>query len=140
VSRGVYWCPTATVTDFVAAPRSATNPIWSDLQNSLRDSFSRAHKAGVKIVIGTDAGGFPWDEINEAEEFGRYVAMGMTPWEALRAGTVVPAEMLGLSGEIGTLAPGARADIIAMDGNPLDDIKATENVVFVMKNGEVVQP
>ncbi len=139
VKRGVYWCPTATVTDFVAGPRSVTNPIWDDLRNSLRDSFARAHRAGVKIVVGTDAGGFPWDEINEAEEFGRYVDMGMTPWEALRAGTVVAAEMLQRSGEIGTLAPGARADLVAMQEDPLEDITATERVVFVMKDGVIVK-
>ncbi len=139
VERGVYWCPTATVSEFVAGPRSATNPVWSDLLASLRDSFRRAHRAGVKIVIGTDAGGFPWDEINEAEEFARYVDMGMTPWEALRAGTTTAAEMLDMVGEIGTLAPGARADLVAMDDDPLEDITATERVVLVMKDGVIVK-
>jgi imidazolonepropionase-like amidohydrolase len=139
VERGVYLCPTLTVSDFVAGPRSVTNSIWSDLQQAGRDSVRRAYRAGVKIALGTDAGGFDWDKINEAEEFRRYVALGMTPWDALRTGTVVPAELLGQVGALGTLAPGARADLVAMRENPLDDITATERVVFVMKDGVVVR-
>jgi imidazolonepropionase-like amidohydrolase len=139
VERGVYLCPTLTVSDFVAGPRSVTNSIWSDLQQAGRESVRRAYKAGVKIALGTDAGGFDWDKINEAEEFRRYVSLGMTPWDALRTGTVVPAELLDQAGVLGTLAPGARADLVAMRDNPIDDITATERVVFVMKEGVVVR-
>jgi imidazolonepropionase-like amidohydrolase len=78
--RHVYWCPTLTVTDYVAGPRSATNPVWGELREAARASFRRALAAGVPIVAGTDAGGFPWDEIHEAEELRRYVELGMTPW------------------------------------------------------------
>jgi imidazolonepropionase-like amidohydrolase len=138
VERGVFLCPTLTVSDFVAGPRSVTNRIWSDLQQAGRDSVRRAYKAGVKIALGTDAGGFDWDKINEAEEFRRYVALGMTPWDALRAGTIVPAELLDQAGVLGSVAPGARADLVAMRENPLDDITATERVVFVMKDGQVI--
>ena len=139
VQRGVYLCPTLTVSDFVAGPRSVTNSIWSDLQQAGRESVRRAYRAGVKIALGTDAGGFDWDKINQAEEFRRYVALGMTPWDALRAGTVVPAELLDQAGTLGTVAPGARADLVGMRENPLDDITATERVVFVMKDGVVVR-
>ena len=139
VERGVYWCPTLTVSDFVAGPRSVTNPIWSELRDAARDSFRRALKAGVRIVVGTDAGGFDWDKINQAEEFKRYVELGMTPWQALRAGTLEAAAMLGQEGVLGVIAPGARADIVAMPEDPLRDITATERVSFVMKDGVVVK-
>jgi imidazolonepropionase-like amidohydrolase len=137
--RKVYWCPTLTVTDFVAGPRSTTNPIWSELQAAVKDSFRRAHKAGVPIVLGTDAGGFDWDKINQAEEFRRYVALGMTPWQALATATVNAAAMLGQEGTIGAIVPGARADLVALAEDPLQDITATERVVFVMKDGVVVR-
>jgi imidazolonepropionase-like amidohydrolase len=139
VKNKTYWCPTLTVTDFVAGPRSTTNPIWSDLQAAVQDSFRRAHKAGVTVVLGTDAGGFDWDKINQAEEFRRYVALGMTPWQALATATVNAAAMLGQEGVIGTIAPGARADIVALAEDPLRDITATERVAFVMKDGIVVR-
>ena len=137
--RAVYWCPTLTVLDFVAGPRSATNPIWRDLQEAVKESFRRALKGGVPIVLGTDAGGFDWDKINQAEELRRYVDLGMTPWQALRSATVTAAAMLGQEGTLGTIAPGARADIIAVAGDPLRDITATERVAFVMKDGVVVR-
>jgi imidazolonepropionase-like amidohydrolase len=139
VDRRVFWCPTLTVTDFVAGPRSATNPIWEALRHAAHASFGKALAAGVPIVLGTDAGGFPWDEIHQAEELRRYVELGMTPWQALRTATVNAAEMLGESGMIGTIAPGARADIVAMADDPLEDITATERVSFVMKDGVVVK-
>jgi imidazolonepropionase-like amidohydrolase len=137
--RKVYWCPTLTVSEFVAGPRSVTNPIWADLLAATRDSFGRALKAGVPIVLGTDAGGFDWDKINQAEEFGRYVALGMTPWQALRTATVTAAAMLGEEGTLGVIAPGSRADIVALLDDPLQDITATERVSFVMKDGVVVR-
>jgi imidazolonepropionase-like amidohydrolase len=137
--RRVYWCPTLTVLDFVAGPRSAANPIWRDLQEASKASFRRALAAGVPIVLGTDAGGFPWSEINQAEELRRYVELGMTPWQALRSATVTPAAMLGQDGTLGTIAPGARADIIAVRGDPLRDITESERVTFVMKDGVVVR-
>ena len=139
VQRKVYWCPTLTVSEFVAGPRSVTNPIWADLLAATRDSFARARKAGVPIVLGTDAGGFDWDKVNQAEEFRRYVALGMTPWQALRSGTVTAAAMLGEEGTLGVIAPGSRADIVALADDPLQDITATERVSFVMKDGLVVR-
>lgn len=138
--RKIYWCPTLTVSAFVAGPRSATNPIWNDLFEAAKDSFRRAHKAGVPIVLGTDAGGFDWDKIHQAEELRRYVELGMTPWQALRSATITAAAMLGQEGSLGTIAPGARADIIALAEDPLRDIRATLRVSFVMKGGVVVRP
>jgi imidazolonepropionase-like amidohydrolase len=136
--KKVYLCPTLTVTDYVAGPRSVTNSVWADLQKASDGSFRRALAAGVPIALGTDAGGFPWDKINQAEEFRRYVEHGMTTWQALRSGTVTAAALLGQEGELGTLAAGARADLVAMRDDPLKDITATERVAFVMKDGVVV--
>jgi imidazolonepropionase-like amidohydrolase len=136
--KKVYLCPTLTVLAFVAGPRSVTNSIWTDLLKASDASFRRALAAGVPIVLGTDVGGFPWDKINQAEEFHRYVDRGMTAWQALRAGTVTGAALLGKEGELGTLAPGARADLVATRDDPLKDITATERVGFVMKDGVVV--
>ena len=70
-------------------------------------------------MLGTDAGGFDWDKINQAEEFRRYVALGMTPWQALRSGTVTAAAMLGQEGTLGVIAPGSRADLVALTDDPL---------------------
>jgi imidazolonepropionase-like amidohydrolase len=140
VDKGVFWCPTLTVGEFVAGPRSVTNPIWAALRDASHESFKKAYKAGVKIVVGTDAGGFDWDKINEAEEFRRYAALGMAPWDVLRAGTIAAAELLDQIGTLGTIAPGARADLVAMREDPLADASATERVAFVMKDGVVVRP
>jgi imidazolonepropionase-like amidohydrolase len=139
VERGVYWCPTLTVLDFVAGPRSVTNPIWSALRTAAQESFRKAHKAGVKIAVGSDAGGFDWDKINNAEELRRYAGLGMSAWDVLRAATIVPAELLDQAGTLGVIAPGARADIIGLSGDPIADITAVERVSFVMKDGVVVK-
>jgi imidazolonepropionase-like amidohydrolase len=138
VARGVWWCPTLTVMEYVAGPRSKTNPMWEDLRQAAHESFRRAVAAGVKIVVGTDAGGFPWDEVSQATELRHYVELGMTPWQALRAATVEAAALLDQTGELGTFAPGAHADLVALAANPLDDIAATGRVVLVMKDGVVV--
>jgi imidazolonepropionase-like amidohydrolase len=138
-ARGVYWCPTLTVSDFVAGPRSVTNPIWTALRDAAHESFQKAYKAGVRIAVGTDAGGFDWETINNAEELRRYTALGMSRWDALRAATTVPAALLGQEGSLGMVAPGARADLIGMRDDPLSDITAVERVSFVMKDGVVVK-
>ena len=138
--KKVYLCPTLTVSAFVDGPRSKTNPIWSALSKAADESFRRALAAGVPIALGTDAGGFDWDKINQAEEFKHYVDWGMTPWQALRSGTVVAATLLGKESELGTVAPGSYADLVGMKEDPLKDITATQRVSFVMKEGVVVVP
>ena len=99
-------------------------------------SFSKALHAGVKIAFGTDVGGFKWSE-PIAEEFSREVEFGMTPMQAIQSATSRAAELLGKHGEIGVIAPGAYADMIAVAGDPLADIKALKTVQFVMKDGMV---
>jgi len=138
--KRVFLSPTLTVIDYVKGPRSKTNPIWDAIAKASVESFKRALAAGVQIALGTDAGGFPWDEINQAKEFKLYVDRGMTPWQALRSGTVTAATLLGKESEVGTIAPGAYADLVGMKDDLLKDITATERVSFVMKEGVVIVP
>jgi len=100
------------------------------------ESFKKALKAGVKIVFGTDMGGIPWTE-PIAQEFPYMVQYGMSPMDAIRSATTRAGEMLEKSGKIGVVAPGAFADIIAVPGDPLHDIKELVKVEFVMKDGKV---
>jgi imidazolonepropionase-like amidohydrolase len=132
--KGVYWVPTITVGVYVAPGRGGNWPRMADLQ---RENFPKALKKGVKISLGTDAGGFDWKKLNEAKEFEYYVQYGMTPMQAIRAGTSVPAELLGWSDRVGTIEAGKWADIVAVSGDPLKDITELENVKFVMKGGTV---
>ena len=99
-------------------------------------SFRRAVKAGVKIAFGTDVGGFSWND-PMAKEFPYMVQFGMTPMQAIQSATSRAAEMLGMKGQVGAIAPGALADIVAVTGDPLKDVKVLEKVVFVMKDGKV---
>ncbi|HUM12899.1 MAG TPA: amidohydrolase family protein [Myxococcaceae bacterium] len=99
-------------------------------------SFRRAVKAGVKIAFGSDVGGFSWTE-SMAQEFPRMVEFGMTPMQAIQSATSRAAEMLGMKGQLGVVAPGAYADLIAVAADPLKDVRVLEKVVFVMKDGKV---
>ncbi|PYX84911.1 MAG: hypothetical protein DMG68_19295 [Acidobacteria bacterium] len=99
-------------------------------------SFRRALKAGVKIVFGTDMGGIPWTE-PIAQEFPRMVKLGMSPMDAIKSATGRAAEMLDANAEIGQLAPGAYADVIAVPGDPTREVEQLGNVQFVMKDGKV---
>lgn len=99
-------------------------------------SLQKAVKAGVKIAFGTDAGGFSWNE-PIAREFARLVEFGMTPMAAIQAATSRAAEMLGMSGEIGVVSPGAYADLVAVSGDPLQSVQVLETIGFVMKDGKV---
>ncbi|MBI1850382.1 MAG: amidohydrolase family protein [Planctomycetes bacterium] len=137
--HGVFLCPTLTVGAFVAPVRSKTNAIWKDLEMASGESFKRALAAGVPIAFGTDAGGFDWDKVNQAEEFRRMVALGMTPWQAIRSATVVAAKLLEREGKLGSLAPGAAADLVATSGDPLADVSVLEHVDWVMKAGALVR-
>ncbi|MGA3324893.1 MAG: amidohydrolase family protein [Terriglobia bacterium] len=100
------------------------------------ETFRRALKAGVKIAFGTDVGGFEWT-INPAKEFPLMVQYGMTPAQALHAATVSGAELVDMKNQIGTVEPGKLADLVAVSGNPLSDIRVLEDVNFVMKEGMV---
>jgi imidazolonepropionase-like amidohydrolase len=101
-----------------------------------RENFRKAWRAGVKMAFGTDAGTYPHG--TNAKQFAKMVEWGMTPLEALRAATIWAADLLGTKNR-GSLAPGNVADVIAIPGNPLTDITATERVTFVMHEGAVVK-
>ena len=135
--QGTWYCPTLAVYSYHPAPEGTPDGIRDRKRVEVHGpSFQKAMKAGVKIVFGTDVGGFPWtDPI--AQEFSLMVGFGMSPMEAIRSATSRPAEMLEMHGKIGVVAPGAFADIIALTENPLQKIKAMENVGFVMKDGSV---
>ncbi len=101
-------------------------------------NIRQAHAAGIRIAFGTDAG--VSDHGRNAEEFAIMVREGrLTPREALVAATAGAAELLGLADEIGTLAPGKSADLIAVPGDPLADVSVTEQVVFVAARGRLVR-
>ena len=101
-------------------------------------AFAKAVKKGVKIALGTDAGGFAWSE-NEAKELGYMVKYGMTPMQAIQSATFVAAQLLDASTDIGSIERGHYADIIAVRDNPLEDVSRLEHVGFVMKGGRVVK-
>lgn len=99
-------------------------------------SFKKAMAAGVKIAFGTDVGGFDWKQ-PIAQEFLVMMKLGMPPLEAIRCATQHAAELLDMQGQVGTLSPGAYADIVAVDGDPVAHIDLLEHVQFVMKDGVV---
>jgi imidazolonepropionase-like amidohydrolase len=137
VKQGTWYCPTLAVYyywwDPPDTPAGQRDRKRAEVHGP---SFQKALKAGVKIVYGTDAGGFPWSD-PEAQDFPKMVELGMSPMAAIQSATVRAAEMLDMQGQIGVIAPGAFADIIAVHGDPLKDIKVLENVQFVMKDGVV---
>ena len=134
VRRGIYWVPTLTVGLYVAPGRGGNGQKMADLQ---RENFAKAMKKGVKIALGTDAGGFDWKKVNQAKEFEYYVQYGMTPMQSIRTGTSVAAELLGWSDKAGTIEAGKWADLVAVSGDPLKDITELQRVRFVMKGGTV---
>ncbi len=137
LKQGTWYVPTLSVYYMDWAPADTDAGKRDRLRASVHEpSFKKAMKAGVKIAFGTDMGGIPWTE-PIAQEFGHMVDLGMTPMEAIECATGHAAQLLDMEGKIGSVAPGAYADIVAVDGDPLRDIKVLEQVSLVMKNGEV---
>jgi imidazolonepropionase-like amidohydrolase len=136
-ARGIFYVPTIYVGEYVAQGRAATGaPVWLKMIAIHEDTFRRAMRAGVKIAFGTDVGGFDWT-VNPAKEFSSMVKFGMTPAQAIRAATSTAADLLGTQNELGTIAAGKQADIVAVPGDPLADVSLMEKVEFVMKGGAV---
>jgi imidazolonepropionase-like amidohydrolase len=102
-----------------------------------RENFERAVKAGAKMAFGTDAGVYPHGD--NAKQFFYMVKYGMTPAQAIRAATSSAADLIGRAKDVGTLEAGKFADVIAVSADPLQDVRALENVGFVMKGGVVVK-
>jgi len=134
VKHGIFWVPTIVVGAYVAPGRGGN---WTKMVDLEKAAFQKASKKGVKIALGTDAGGFDWKEINAAREFQYYADYGMAPMQAIRTGTSVAAELLGWSDKLGTIEAGKWADLVAVSGDPLKDITELQRVKFVMKAGVV---
>ena len=137
VRQGTWYCPTLSPYYYNHHPENTPEGQRDRKRVAVHIiSFQKALRAGVKIVFGTDVGGFPWtDPI--AQEFEWMVKFGMSPAEAIRSATSRAAEMLDMQGELGVIAPGVYADVIAVAGDPLKDINELRRVRFVMKNGSV---
>lgn len=140
--KGTYYVPTITAGKFVAEKAKEPGyyhplvvPKALEIGPQIQKTFGEAYKRGVKIAFGTDAGVFPHGE--NGKEFIYMVEAGMPAMEAIKAATVVPAGILGMSDKIGTLEAGKLADLIAVDDNPLKNIGVMTSVSFVMKDGVV---
>ena len=102
-----------------------------------REGFEKCVKAGVKIAYGTDSGVYPHQDVGR--QFAYMVRHGMTPIQAVRSATIVSAELLRASDDLGSVEPGKFADLVAVAGDPLEDVSVLEDVAFVMKGGDVVK-
>jgi imidazolonepropionase-like amidohydrolase len=102
-----------------------------------RTAFREALQAGVKLTFGTDAGVYPHG--TNARQFAYMVRYGMTPMQAIQAATMTAAELLGWQKDVGAIAPGRYADMVAVNGDALADITVLEHVTAVMKGGELVR-
>lgn len=119
------------------APRLAA--VWRRHLDQMFVSLRSALECGVAVAAGTDFIGPPYTPMGKnAYEFQLLVEGGMTPWQALTAGTVTAARALGLEDRIGTIAPGMRADLVAVRGRPWEDVKTLRDVCFVMVDGRVL--
>jgi imidazolonepropionase-like amidohydrolase len=140
--HGTYLVPTISAGRFVAEKAQidgyfpeVVRPKAASIGPVSQKNFDRAYKAGVNIVFGTDCGVCPHG--SNAKEFLYMVEGGMPPMEAIQAATAVPARLLGIDDETGTLEPGKHADLIAVERDPLRDITVLQEVAFVMKGGDV---
>jgi imidazolonepropionase-like amidohydrolase len=102
-----------------------------------RKNIAHAFASGVKVGFGTDAAVYPHGM--NAHEFAVMVKLGLTPLQSIQASTINAADLLGWSGKVGSLDPGAWGDVIAVDGDPIKEVTTLEHVKFVMKGGEVVK-
>ena len=136
-SKGVFWCPTIYVNEFVAERRAKLgSPINLQFSKSIPETFKKAMKAGVKLTYGTDIGGYDWN-LPQAKDFTYFVAWGLTPIQAIQTATTTAAELLDQEGKIGEIKAGAFADIIALKQDPTKHIEALQKIDWVMKDGKV---
>jgi imidazolonepropionase-like amidohydrolase len=140
--RGTYYVPTLMATQGLSEQIAKGVPIppairvKADLAiASVHQTFQKALAKNIKIGLGTDAAVYPHGR--NAEEFHQMVDLGMKPVDALKAGTSNDADLLGLANKIGTLEANKLADVVAVPGNPIENIRQTEHVFFVMKEGVI---
>lgn len=135
VEHGTFWCPTLSV--YIPETRQDETELRRRIVANHRQVFQKALRMGVKIAFGTDVGAF--EHGTSAREFELMVDYGMKPLEAIKSATVRGAELLRMEKQIGTIEKGKYADVIAVEGQPLDDINSLKRVVFVMKAGQVLK-
>lgn len=140
--RGTYYVPTLMAVQGISEQIAKGVPIPPPILEkakaaiaAIHQTFQKALAMGVKIGLGTDAAVYPHGR--NAEEFHQMVDLGMKPIDALRAGMSVDADLLGLADKIGTLDAGKFADVVAVPGDPVENIRQTEHVFFVMKEGVI---
>ena len=141
--NGTYLVPTLYLVDWQRENAATSNlPEYAKRKMEMvsqvgKMNIKKAFEAGVKIGMGTDAAVYPHG-LN-AHELAVYVSLGMTPLQAIQTATINDADLLGWSDKVGTIEPGKWADIVAVDGDPLQDVTTLQHVKFVMKGGEVVR-
>jgi imidazolonepropionase-like amidohydrolase len=136
-AKGIWYVPTTYALEAVAEGRASDgNPVYQQMIKTHADTFRCAMAAHLKIAFGTDAGAFPWTT-NPAREFSALVRDGMTPAAAIQSATLQAAKLMRIDDKVGVIEPGKLADIVAVPGNPLDQISAMEKVDFVMKDGVI---
>jgi imidazolonepropionase-like amidohydrolase len=141
--HGTYLVPTLYLGDWMMENAEQTHmppPLMAKAREVIpaaRKNIAHAFTSGVKVAFGTDAAVYPHG-LN-GREFAVMVKLGLTPLQAIQAATVNAADLLGWSGKVGSLEPGAWADVVAVDGDPVKDVTTLERVKFVMKGGEVVK-
>ena len=138
-AKGVYWCPTLFVNEYVAEGRAKLgSPINLQFSKSIPETFKKAVQAGVTIAYGTDIGGYDWS-LPQAMDFTYFVKWGMTPIQVIQTATTHAAALLGQEGKIGQITTGAFADIIAIKKDPTQNIEALQHIDWIMKDGKVVK-
>jgi imidazolonepropionase-like amidohydrolase len=140
--KGVYLDPTLTATQDLSDPEGDyDNPILQIRGRAMlpvaHEMTAKAWKMGLKIVAGTDTGYSPESNRRMADEIVALAGTGMPPMDAIKAGTSVSAECLGVDKRTGSIQEGYEADFVAVDRNPLDDIRDLEDVIVVVNNGRV---
>ncbi len=141
--RGTFFVPTYTTVIDLAEPggdydQAALQIRGRHMLPHLRSAVQRAHRLGVKLVTGADTSYGPASVTRIAHEIANFVELGIPPLAAIQAATLTAAELLRLTGRIGAVEPGYEADLIAVDGNPLDDVRVLQDVLLVVSNGRVV--
>jgi len=143
INKGTYYVPTISAGEFVAEKAKIDNyfpeivrPKAASVGPQIGNTFNKAYRRGVKIAFGTDAGVQPHG--TNWKEFVYMVKFGMPPMETIQSATINTAKLLKIDSILGSIEVGKMADIIAIDGNPIENINTMENVVFVMKEGELI--
>jgi len=144
VEHGTFYVPTIYVGDFYAGSdlllaQDKNDDVYLDYRDEWLRRIGKAHRAGVKIVAGSDLGGYNMDPRAYAREIAVFEEAGLSPMAAIKTATSVAAEMLNWQDRVGTIQAGLLADLIALPGNPLTDLSLLENPSFVMKGGSVIR-